>query len=163
MMQQKVACADASKNIENAVSSALNAINFSGFNKNEKIVIKPNVNEFQESGSGANTSSAVIDSIVSQLIKKSPNIAIAEGTSIIGNVLANFRKAGYYEIARKYGIELIDMNKGKFRNVKIPNAKVLKNARISETILNADKIINVPVLKTHVLTTITCALKNMKG
>src|SRR3989344_1997573 len=162
-MSEKVACADAVKNIENAVSSTLDAINFSGFGKNDKIVIKPNVNEFQESGSGANTSSAVIDSLVSLLIKKSPNITIAEGTSIIGNALANFRKAGYYDISKKYGIELIDLNKGKFRNVKIPNAKVLKNARISETILGANKIINVPVLKTHVLTTITCALKNMKG
>ena len=162
-MSEKVACADAGKNIENAVSSALDAINFSGFGKNDKIVIKPNVNEFQESGSGANTSSAVIDSLVSLLIKKSPNITIAEGTSIIGNALANFRKAGYYDISKKYGIELIDLNKGKFRNVKIPNAKVLKNARISETILGANKIVNVPVLKTHVLTTITCALKNMKG
>ncbi len=162
-MSEKVACAEALPDVNKAVSSALESIDFSGFGKNERIVIKPNVNEFRESGSGANTSSEVVEALVSFLIKKSPHIVIAEGTSIIGNALANFRKAGYYQIAKKYGIELIDLNAGKFRNVKIKNAKVLKTARISETILGADRIVNVPVLKTHVLTTLTCALKNIKG
>ncbi len=38
-----------------------------------------------------------------------------------------------------------------------------KEFRVTEFVFNCDKLINLPALKTHYLTTVTLAMKNLKG
>ncbi|MCP4627505.1 MAG: DUF362 domain-containing protein, partial [bacterium] len=55
-------------------------------------------------------------------------------------------------------------NKKKYyQQVNIPGAKVLKQALIHRQYLDADVIVNVPVLKNHGGATMTSAIKNMMG
>lgn len=162
-MENIVSCRSTSRGTEQAVRKALKDIGFKCFKGNEKILIKPNVNELSRDNSGKNTSLGVVRAVLKELTKKSLDIVIAEGTSIIGNAMINFKQAGYFEIAKEFGIELIDLNKEKNKKVNIPQGRVLKHVYISKPVLEADRIVNIPVLKTHILTTITCSLKNMKG
>ena len=62
-------------------------------------------------------------------------------------------------MAEKYGVKLVDFNESEFRSVDLGPTKV-KLARES---LESDFLINVPVLKTHVQTTVSLSLKNLKG
>ncbi|MCJ7616584.1 MAG: DUF362 domain-containing protein, partial [Desulfobacterales bacterium] len=54
-----------------------------------------------------------------------------------------------------YGIEVLDLN--------YADKKTVGSFVVSKPVLDADVIINMPVLKTHVRTGITCSLKNMMG
>jgi hypothetical protein len=57
----------------------------------------------------------------------------------------------------------VDFAQDRMISVALPNAKVLKQARIAQSVLQADAIIDVPVLKTHDQTQVTLGIKNLKG
>jgi uncharacterized protein (DUF362 family) len=72
-----------------------------------------------------------------------------------------YEKAGLIEISKDLGIELnFDTDTKK---ITIPHGKRLKKTPICNFILNADKIISLPKIKTHSLQIMTLAIKNMYG
>jgi hypothetical protein len=71
--------------------------------------------------------------------------------------------AGVTEVAGKLGVEVVDLNRDEQVEVRASDAYVMDTFSIARTASEADIIICVPVLKTHIRTGITCGLKNMKG
>ena len=66
------------------------------------------------------------------------------------------------ELAAAAGSELINMRRRGYRTVST-KGKLFTTMRILNDALEADLIVNLPLIKTNFLTTITCCLKNMKG
>ena len=66
---------------------------------------------------------------------------------------------GYRELTEKYQVPFWDMQKDKGIERDCRGMKL----NVCERAANIDFLINVPVLKGHCQTKITCALKNMKG
>ena len=66
---------------------------------------------------------------------------------------------GYSEMAAREGLELVNFEKAGSRPVAIDTSVYY----IARPVLDADLVINVPKLKTHVLTLMTGAVKNMFG
>lgn len=135
------------------------------FKPTDKVMIKPNYTGNLTPESGAVTSPEVLEAII--VVLKNAGICdiiIGEGcgTVHIGTDKI-YQYTGVKKIAQKYDVKLLDLNKDKMRVVRAPGFSELDKVRIAETVFNVDKIINVPVLKTHSLTKITVALKNMKG
>jgi len=72
-----------------------------------------------------------------------------------------YKKAGLLELSRELGIELnYDTTTKK---VPIPNGKRLKKVPICNYVLQADKIIAIPKIKTHIYMIMTLATKIMYG
>ena len=73
----------------------------------------------------------------------------------------------YYDALADVGLEkevpLIDLMADEMVDVEIPDARVFKNTKIAQSILNVDKIIDAAVMKTHDQTRITLGIKNLKG
>lgn len=132
---------------------------------NDHIVIKPNVLLPRDSKSGATTDPLLVDLLIQDLrllgVKK---ITIAEGAWIGANTFHSFEVCGYKKLASKYDIELVDLKKDEFEKVPIPlENSELGSVKIAKTILEADKVINIPVLKAHCQTNVTCGMKNFMG
>jgi uncharacterized protein (DUF362 family) len=72
-----------------------------------------------------------------------------------------YEKAGLVKISKELGIELNFDTKTK--KVSILHGKRLKKVQICDFIINADKIISLPKLKTHSYQILTLAIKNMYG
>ena len=70
-----------------------------------------------------------------------------------------FLAAGYDAVGRKYNVPLYDLKGDKTRRVDTP----LRPMDICCRALDAGYLINLPVLKGHCQTRMTCALKNCKG
>jgi uncharacterized protein (DUF362 family) len=124
------------------------------------VVIKPNLVVAKPAAEGAVTHPEIIEGIILFLKEnKITSITIAEGSWLGETTTRAFDRCGYSALAKKYGIKLFDTK----------NDKVVKKTAdglslgVCETVLNADFLINVPVLKGHCQTTMTCCLKNMKG
>src|SRR5680860_1086322 len=66
---------------------------------------------------------------------------------------------GLTGLERKDSIRLVDLNEEKFVKVDCDGYEL----GIGESVLRADKIINVPVLKTHNQTKVSLGIKNLKG
>lgn len=128
--------------------------------RSKRIVLKPNLVVPSRPEDGATTHVAIITSIIGYLQERGfRNITIAEGSWVGASTEDAFRLLGYYDIKKKYSVGLVDTKKDKFRKVEANGMKM----EISETILNADYLINLPVLKGHCQTMMTCCMKNLKG
>ena len=87
------------------------------------------------------------------------NIVIAEGSWVGDKTAEAFEYCGYNSVAREYGVSLIDMQKDKGVDTDCAG----ETLSICKKVRSWDFLINVPVLKGHCQTHITCALKNLKG
>lgn len=61
------------------------------------------------------------------------------------------------------GGEIVYLDQEKEVDIDLPEGKVLKSIQIPGILLKADTVINIPVLKTHLMTVVTCCIKNWHG
>lgn len=128
--------------------------------KNCRIGIKPNLVAPTPAFLGATTHPEVVAGIIEYLQEHGcQNLTVAEGSWVGDRTSEAMEVCGYFELAEKYGVRLIDAQKeGSFEK----DCGGLK-LRLTNCVKEFDFLINVPVVKGHCQTKITCALKNMKG
>ncbi len=125
-----------------------------------QIGIKPNLVLASPAVSGATTHPEIVEGIIRYLQSKGfRRLIILEGSWVGANTREAFQVCGYEAISRKYGVPLIDL-KGDAAEERRAGEMSIKVCR---TALAVDYLINVPVLKAHCQTELTCALKNLKG
>jgi len=129
-------------------------------NKSASIILKPNLVVATTPDSGATTHLEIMEGIIEHLQGMGyRNITIAEGSWVGDRTKNAFRINGYDRFTKNYGVPLVDLKDDEYRHVKACGFDM----EISETILDADYLINLPVLKGHCQTYMTGAMKNLKG
>lgn len=124
------------------------------------IAIKPNLVTPAPASFGGTTHPEVVAGIIEFLQERNyRNIVIAEGSWVGDKTSEAFEYCGYNALAEEYRVSLIDMQKEKGITVDCSGEKL----SICRCVRDWDFLINVPVLKGHCQTHITCALKNLKG
>lgn len=139
---------------------------FNGLNINDKILIKPNIVswdfELPFPPYGVVTTSIVIQALV-RLLKENgfDDLTIGEGAATNVKTKENsiYQALGYDKLVKQYGVKLVDFNKDTFTEVDYGHFKL----SVAKTAFEADKIINVPVLKTHNQAKVSLGIKNVKG
>ncbi len=125
-----------------------------------EVALKPNLVVAKSPESGATTHAGVLSGAIEYLREHGiRNISIIESSWIGDNTGRAFKAAGYEEISRRYGVGLYDLKHDETRTVDTP----IRPMEICSRALDAGYLINLPVLKGHCQTVMTCALKNCKG
>ncbi len=125
-----------------------------------RIIIKPNLVTPSPASFGATTHPEIVSGIIEYLFENGyENICIAEGSWVGDRTEEAFEYCGYNDISKKYKVKLIDTKKSSFHSSNCHGMEL----NIINDISGDDFLINVPVLKGHCQTKMTCALKNMKG
>ncbi|HEX7715220.1 MAG TPA: DUF362 domain-containing protein [Bacillota bacterium] len=128
--------------------------------RNSRIGIKPNLVVAKPAAGGATTSPELVAGVIEYLQAKGfQNICILEGSWVGAKTAEAFKACGYEEISRRFGVPLIDLQKDSYREYDAGGMKL----KICNRVTALDYLINIPVLKGHCQTKMTCALKNMKG
>jgi len=126
------------------------------------ILIKPNYIVAKHPSTGITTDSRVVEGIVKFLKDNQvDNLTIGEGSGLADTFEA-FKLAGIEEVAKKWNVKLVDLNRDRFVEVYPPNSLALRKVMVAETALKSC-IISVPKLKIHRLTLVTLGIKNMMG
>ena len=124
------------------------------------IAIKPNLVTPAPACFGGTTHPEIVAGIIEYLQERNyRNLVIAEGSWVGDETREAFEYCGYNSLSREYGVPLIDMQKEKSKIIECAGEEL----SICSCVRNWDFLINVPVLKGHCQTHITCALKNLKG
>lgn len=149
-----------------ATKRAIELIGGINFNPNDKIIIKPNIVLAKNPSTGIITNPSVVEGIIQYLLKEGSNrdnILILEGSLQDVDSKKAIKKSGYYDLCQRYGIKFKDLFSGDFvtREITMNHEKLI--VQISKDIMEADLIINVPVVKTHFQTGVSLGIKNMKG
>jgi uncharacterized protein (DUF362 family) len=74
-----------------------------------------------------------------------------------------FDQLGYTELAKSLDIPLINLHTGEMVNVKVPGAFVYDEITVHKSLSETDLLCSVPMMKTHVLATVTLGMKNLIG
>ncbi len=128
--------------------------------RNTRIGIKPNLVSPTPASLGATTHPEVVEGLLLYLREQGfSDVTIMEGSWVGARTEEAFDECGYRALAEKYGVRLLDTQKERARSVDCAGMTL----NICECAFDVDFMINVPVLKGHCQTRVTCALKNMKG
>lgn len=128
--------------------------------KDSLIGIKPNLVLAKPSSSGATTCPELVEGVIEYLKSNGfNNLAILEGAWVGDKTSLAFKVCGYENLSRKYNIPLVDLQKDNYLDYEVDGVTL----SVCNKIMEVDYLINMPVLKGHCQTNITCALKNMKG
>jgi uncharacterized protein (DUF362 family) len=134
------------------------------------VLIKPNVVSPSPSGSGRITDARVTEAVTRVVLERKPGrVIIGEGSSVgydfpgRKDSMHCLEVSGTADVARRLGVELVDLNRDERVDVRAENAFVMEAFAVARAAWEADVIVDLPVIKTHVRTGITCGLKNIKG
>ncbi|KAF0134245.1 MAG: hypothetical protein FD145_757 [Candidatus Saganbacteria bacterium] len=123
---------------------------------NQKVLLKPNMLGAHTPDKTVNTHPAILKAVI-RLVKEAKGIPFIGDSPGFDNPKKAFKVSGYNEICAEF-IEF----KTPY-DLPIANSRRFKTITIAKEILDFDVVINLAKLKTHHLTGITCAVKNMFG
>jgi uncharacterized protein (DUF362 family) len=153
---------DPKESVEALIAAA--GLPLEGLSSYSKVVIKPNIVLSKKNWLGADTRPNVVEAVICFLKDLGVrNITVADGSGVGNSATEAFDLLGYTDMAKKYGVKLLDIEKDRFVSKPTKISGPFKTLEISRTVADCDFLINIPVLKAHCQTRITCALKNMKG
>jgi uncharacterized protein (DUF362 family) len=152
--------------INNAVTRAINLLDYRFSDNMDTIVIKPNLCYYWDHSTGETTDPRVVSAIIDFIrdeIGTDAHICVAEADASAMKTRYAFKMLGYEELSRRKKVELVNLSKGDIveREVSIGDNKL--TLQLNKLLLESDLIINVPKLKTHRIAGVTCSLKNMFG
>ena len=125
-----------------------------------RIALKPNLVNASAPSYGATTHTELAAGTIQYLQEHGfENITIMEGSWYGEKTDRAFHASGFDHLANAYGVPFIDLQKD---SSSIHDAAGM-NLAVCDTAMSMDFVINMPVLKGHAQTLITCALKNNKG
>lgn len=125
-----------------------------------RIGIKPNLVSPSEPSWGATTHPEIVAGIIEYLQERGfQNLVMLEGSWVGDKTPEAAALCGYDDLVEKYRVEFLDLQKDNWQTCDCQGMEL----KICEEALKLDFLINVPVMKGHCQTKITCALKNMKG
>jgi len=114
---------------------------------------------------GQCTNPWVIEAVIQKLQSEIKGVKITMGDADLAaseQLDDAARVWGFKDLAEKYDVTFVNLSKDKLVKKKI-KGKIFKELDIPKTVLDADTIITMPVLKSHCLTHLTGALKNQWG
>ena len=124
------------------------------------VALKPNLVLASPPEQGATTHPGVLSGCIEYLREAGvKDISIIESSWIGAKTEPSMRAAGYDKVCEKYGVPFYDLKKDRTRTVQTP----MRPMEIACRALDAGFLIDLPVLKGHCQTAMTCALKNLKG
>lgn len=125
-----------------------------------RVALKPNLVVASPPERGGTTHAGVLSGAIEYLQAHGvSNISIIEGSWVGDDTGRAFRTCGYDRVGERYGVPLFDLKRDKTVTVDTP----LRPMELCRRAAEADFLINLPVLKGHCQTVMTCALKNCKG
>ena len=125
-----------------------------------RIGIKPNLVLAKPAQSGATTSPVIISALIEYLQAHGhSDITILESSWVGERTSRSVSVCGYDALCKKYQVPFLDVKQDSYTIRSYDGMEI----KISQSALALDFLINVPVLKGHCQTQLTCALKNLKG
>jgi uncharacterized protein (DUF362 family)/NAD-dependent dihydropyrimidine dehydrogenase PreA subunit len=166
-MKPRVAVVKVGDSVENAVREAVGLLGgIEAFvEPGESYLVKPNLFTVKSAEKGATTDPQVLMTIA-ELIRE------AEGEPVVGECPATgsyarpdivFDGLGIRKLCDAAGVEINMLDREEPVKVDNPDGDILKEVWFPKFALECAGIFNVPKLKTHILTFLTCAVKNLFG
>jgi uncharacterized protein (DUF362 family) len=131
--------------------------------KGQKVLVKPNIGWDVVPDIAANTNPRLVERVIKHCFDAgAKEVYVFDHTC--DNWINCYKNSGIEKAAKSAGAKVVPGNSEKYYHpIDIPGGVKLKNAKVHELLLETDVFINVPILKNHNSTRMTCCLKNNMG
>ena len=129
----------------------------------KRVLLKPNAGRVALPGAGITTHPDVVAAAIDAFREAGAEVAVGESPIVGVDVREAFEATGIAAVAAQRGCPLIDMDRRRFVEVPVPEGRAIRSLRVCPEVLEFDLVVSVPVMKTHMHTGVTLAVKNMKG
>jgi uncharacterized protein (DUF362 family) len=134
----------------------------SGLRGKRRIFIKPNLSH-PEYLPGVVTSPELMQELVGLLRDGNSEVIVGESNGFNYPCWTAFEKTGVEAAVKKAGGTVINLSEDKVVEVKFQGNTPLKRLFLPKTILDADAVVDLPLMKTHEFTAYSGAIKNLFG
>ena len=154
--------------VEAAVRAALELLDgLDDLLRGKHVLVKPNLLSSTHTPEfPVNTHPAVLRAFVRILLRDyGCRVVIGDscGTVKPGATNRAMEKSGVTDIARDLGVEAVNFDTCPFETITREGPGILKRFNVAKPVLDADVVVSLPKFKTHQLTWLTGAVKNMLG
>jgi len=129
--------------------------------KGDVVVIKPNISWAQHPDMAATTNPKVLEAVI-ELCQEAGAAKVRVADHTIHDARRCFAVTGAGQVAKETGADLIFPRSSMMKDMKI-NGHRLDVWPVYTPLVEADKVINLPVAKVHVLSDLTLGMKNWIG
>jgi uncharacterized protein (DUF362 family) len=124
----------------------------------ERILLKPNMLSAKKPEQAVTTHPMIVR-VVADMVREAGGRVMVGDSPGIGSFRSVAEKSGIASAARESGAELVEFDEV----IEIHGSGMFRRISVASAYWQADKIINLPKLKTHEMMTMTCAVKNLFG
>ncbi len=133
---------------------------------NSTVVLKPNAGHAAPPEFAVCTHPETVRAVIREVKKANPKrIVIAEAAAVGCDTIECYEACGIAKVAEEEGVELVDIKRDKdLINVAVRGYRSnISHVKLPRLLLEAEHIINLPILKAHASMVFSGALKNIKG
>lgn len=132
--------------------------------KGKKILLKPNAGRKGPAKSALCTNPEILRGLIRFFKdKEAGEIFVGDGALTGINVWEAMESAGITAVCKEEGATLVNLDDCNPVDKVIPEGVMVNKLRFSSLVFEADIVVSVPVIKTHMYTGVTLSIKNMKG
>ncbi|MFC1764624.1 DUF362 domain-containing protein [Planctomycetota bacterium] len=142
--------------------AALSHMDLSGL-PGKRVLLKPNAGRVAHPCQGITTHPSVVAAAIDAFRAVDAEVAVGESPITGVKTMDAFVSTGIAAVAQKRGCPLIDMDARPAVEVAIEGGEALDRIQVCPEVLEYDLIVSIPVMKMHMHTGVTLAVKNMKG
>ena len=131
--------------------------------RGKRVLLKPNAGRVAPPGAGITTHPQVVAAAIDAFRGAGAYVAVGESPILGVKAGEAFDAAGITLIAHERDCLLIDMDARRFVEVPVPDGVAINSLKVCPEVLEYDLVVSLPVMKMHMHTGVTLAVKNMKG
>ena len=124
----------------------------------ERVLIKPNMLAAKSPDAAVTTNPEVVRAVI-ELVREVGATPVVGDSPGIGKLQRVAEKCGIMQVLDETGTELVEFDDP----MQVAGTGFFKRFELARAYLEADRLINLPKLKTHGMMTMTCAVKNLFG
>ena len=132
--------------------------------KGQRVVLKPNMSFARTPESGCNTHPQVVTAVAQACMEAGAQQVMVLDYTLQKSELC-LERSGIREACKSIkGVHVIAIEDRKFfREIKIPQGKVLERVEVIKEVLDSQVLISLPVAKSHSNTTVSMGIKGLMG
>ena len=128
------------------------------------VLLKVNTGFKGPAASGLCTHPEVVRGLIRYFKERNIKKIYVGDSSIVGvDSVEALKSAGIWDVCREEGVECLNLDESGMREQEIPDPIMVSRLKMSNLPFEVDRVISVPVIKTHMYAGVTLSIKNMKG
>jgi uncharacterized protein (DUF362 family) len=129
----------------------------------KRVLLKPNAGRIADKGTGVTTDAMVVAATIDAFCDVGAKVAVGESPIVGVKAKEALEASGITRVAVDRNCEVIDLNERPFIKVPVVNGHAIDSLKVCPEILEYDIVVSIPVMKMHMHTGVSLAIKNMKG